>query len=61
MNLLLALPSNVVPLIDEPSSLEAMLSWFQKTGSTEVLVTVSYSSFSLVSRHRLDQFLLKSD
>jgi chloride channel protein, CIC family len=61
MNLPLALESTCIPLIDEPASLEAMLSWFQKTGLSEVLVSLSMSSFSLVSRHRLDQFLLKSD
>ncbi|WP_227803940.1 chloride channel protein [Marinomonas profundi] len=61
MNLSLALESTAIPLIDEPSSLEAMLSWFQKTGLPEVLVSLSGSSFGLVSRHRLDQFLLKSE
>jgi hypothetical protein len=61
MDLSLTLGSNVVPLIDEPSSLESMWHWFQKTGSVEVLVVLSDSSFRRVSRHRLDQFLLKSD
>lgn len=63
MDLSLALESTLVPVIDEPSSLEAMLGWFQQHGLPEVLVAVadSSSSFSLVSRHRLDQFLLKSD
>lgn len=61
MNLSLALDSVFVPVIDEPSSLEAMLAWFQQAGLTEVLVSTSSSSYSLVSRHRLDQFLLKSD
>jgi H+/Cl- antiporter ClcA len=61
MNLSLALESTLVSVIDEPPSLEAMLGWFQETGLPEVLVAVSDSSFSLVSRHRLDQFLLKSD
>ncbi len=61
MDLSLALDSTLVPVISEPSSLEAMLDWFQKTGLPEVLVAVSNTSFSLVSRHRLDQFLLKSD
>lgn len=62
MDLSLALESSVVPVIEEPSSLEAMLGWFQQHGLPEVLVAVGdSSSFSLVSRHRLDQFLLKSD
>ncbi|QRV25709.1 chloride channel protein [Marinomonas foliarum] len=61
MNLSLALDSVLVPVIDEPSSLESMLTWFQETGLAEVLVSTSSSSYSLVSRHRLDQFLLKSD
>ncbi|WP_235075958.1 chloride channel protein [Marinomonas profundimaris] len=61
MDLLLAVESNIVPLIEEPSSLEVMLNWFQQTGSLEVLVAQSGASFSLVSRHRLDQFLLKND
>ncbi|MDE8602101.1 chloride channel protein [Marinomonas sp. RSW2] len=61
MDLSLALDSNVVPLIDEPSSLESMWHWFQKTDSVEVLVALSDSSFRRVSRHRLNQFLLKSD
>jgi H+/Cl- antiporter ClcA len=61
MNLAFALESTYIPLIDEPASLEAMLSWFQKTGLSEVLVSLSASSFSLVLRHRLDQFLLKND
>lgn len=62
MDLSLALESTLVPVIDEPSSLEAMLGWFQQHGLPEVLVAVAdSSSFSLVSRHRLDQFLLKSD
>lgn len=61
MNLSLALDSVLVPVIDEPSSLEVMLTWFQETGLAEVLVSTSNSSYSLVSRHRLDQFLLKSD
>ncbi|QKK81443.1 chloride channel protein [Marinomonas primoryensis] len=61
MDLSLTLESNIVPLIDEPSSLESMWHWFQKTDSVEVLVALSDSSFRRVSRHRLDQFLLKSD
>ncbi|NVK74170.1 MAG: chloride channel protein [Oceanospirillaceae bacterium] len=61
MDFSLALESTFVPVIDEPSSLEQMLGWFQKHGLPEVLVTVTASSFSLVSRNRLDQFLLKSD
>ncbi|RBP81940.1 chloride channel protein [Marinomonas rhizomae] len=61
MDLSLALESSLVPVIDEPASLEAILGWFQKHGLPEVLVAVSASSLSLVSRHRLDQFLLKSD
>ncbi|PYF78687.1 MULTISPECIES: chloride channel protein [Marinomonas] len=61
MNLSLALDSVSIPVIDEPSSLEAMLAWFQETGLTEVLVSTSSDSYSLVSRHRVDQFLLKSD
>ena len=62
MDLSLALESSVVPVIEEPSSLEAMLGWFQQHGLPEVLVAIGdSSSFSLVSRHRLDQFLLKSD
>ncbi|MEP7731487.1 chloride channel protein [Marinomonas primoryensis] len=61
MDLSLTLASNIVPLIDEPSSLESMWHWFQKTDSVEVLVALSDSSFRRVSRHRLDQFLLKSD
>lgn len=62
MDLSLALESTLVPLIDEPSSLEVMLDWFQQYGLPEVLVAVAdTSSFSLVSRHHLDQFLLKSD
>ncbi|WP_392386564.1 chloride channel protein [Marinomonas primoryensis] len=61
MDFSLTLESNVVPLIDEPSSLESMWHWFQKTDSVEVLVALSDSSFRRVSRHRLDQFLFKSD
>jgi H+/Cl- antiporter ClcA len=56
-----AVESAPVTLIEDPSSLEVVLSWFQKTGSSEVLVSILGSSFSLVSRHRLDRFLLESD
>ena len=61
MDLSQALESDVVASIDEPSSLESMWHWFQKTDSKEVLVTLSGGSFSRVSRHRLNQFLLKND
>jgi H+/Cl- antiporter ClcA len=56
-----ALESNVVASIDEPPSLESMWHWFQKTDSKEVLVKLSVGSFSRVSQHRLNQFLLKND
>ncbi|MBR7888612.1 chloride channel protein [Marinomonas sp. A79] len=56
-----AADSTPVSVIEEPASLEDMLSWFQKTGLSEVIVPLPNSSFRLVSRHRLDQFLLKSD
>ncbi|WP_262368461.1 chloride channel protein [Marinomonas sp. IMCC 4694] len=61
MDLFKALDSSVIPSIEEPLSLEAMLAWFQATGLSEALVPLSGASLGLVSRHRLDQFLLKSD
>ena len=54
-------PSNFIQTIESPSSLEAILVWFQKTKESEVLVSTSDGTFSLVSRHRLDQFLLQDD
>ncbi|MCB5162046.1 chloride channel protein [Marinomonas algarum] len=61
MDIFSALDSTNIKLIQEPNSLEAMLVWFQRTGLNEVLVPLSDTSYRLVSRHRLDQFLLKSD
>lgn len=61
MDLTKACESASIQLIDEPASLEMILSWFQKTGLSEVLVALPDASFCLVSRQRLDQFLLKSE
>jgi H+/Cl- antiporter ClcA len=61
MDLTKALESTPIQLIDEPASLETILSWFQATGLSEVLVALPDDSFCLVSRHRLDQFLLEDD
>ena len=61
MSLDKALISSDITVIEEPSSLETVLSWFQKTGQSDVLVSLPGSSFCLVSRHRLDQFLLEND
>ncbi|MEO9275956.1 chloride channel protein [Marinomonas sp. 5E14-1] len=47
--------------IDEPASLEIILNWFQTTELSEVLVSLSDNSLCLVTRQRLDQFLLKSE
>ncbi|WP_235963562.1 chloride channel protein [Marinomonas colpomeniae] len=59
MDLTTALESTPIQLIDEPDSLEAVLSWFQTTGLPEVLVSLPDDCFCLVSRQRLDQFLLE--
>jgi hypothetical protein len=59
MDLTKALESTPIQLIDEPDSLEAILSWFQTTGLPEVLVSLPDDCFCLVSRQRLDQFLLE--
>ena len=61
MDLTQATSSHLISLIEEPTSLEAMLVWFQKTKEPDVLVSASDGAFSLVSRHRLDQFLLQDD
>ena len=61
MDLTKVVESTPIQLIDKPASLETILSWFQTTGMSEVLVSTSDSSFSFVSRYRLDQFLLEDD
>ncbi|ETX10759.1 chloride channel protein [Marinomonas ushuaiensis DSM 15871] len=61
MDLTKAVESMPISLIDEPASLETILSWFQATGLSEVLVALPDNSFCLVSRQRLDQFLLEDD
>ncbi|MCV2401258.1 chloride channel protein [Marinomonas sp. C2222] len=60
MDLSLAVESIKAPVIEEPSSLDEMMTWFQKTANRYALVSFS-PSFRLVSRQRLDQFLLEED
>lgn len=60
MDLLKAVDCEQSPFISEPASLEDMLAWFQTSGSSDVLVDLKKAGkICLVSRRRLDQFLLK--
>ncbi|WP_233402897.1 chloride channel protein [Marinomonas transparens] len=60
MDLVEAVSPAALPLIDEPASLEEVLNWFQQTNRAEVLVALSNtSSLYIVTRRRLDEFLLR--
>ena len=61
MDLSRAVSAEEVALIDEPPSLEVLLNWFQETRRNEVLIRFSKQSYGLVSKHKLDQFLLKNE
>ncbi|WP_231908882.1 chloride channel protein [Marinomonas sp. TW1] len=61
MDLRLAVVSEAILQIDEPSSLEALLSWFQESRQNDVLIRLPNAIYGVVSKHRLDQFLLKHD
>lgn len=62
MNLMVALDGTSAALIEEPKSLESLFFWFQQKGCTEALIDIEHSgTVCLVSRRRLDQFLLKDN
>ena len=61
IDIMLALDCQSLVCLEEPDSLETMLSWFQTTKNTEVLVHLPDSTYCLVRRNRLDEFLLKED
>ncbi|WP_245546160.1 chloride channel protein [Marinomonas posidonica] len=61
MDLRLAVASEAILQIDEPSSLEALLDWFQETRQNDVLIRLPNATYCVVSKHHLDHFLLKHD
>ncbi|BFM51085.1 hypothetical protein THO17_32480 [Marinomonas sp. THO17] len=61
MDLSCAVSSEEVVVIDEPASLEVLLNWFQETRRNKVLIRFSKQSYGLVSKRKLEQFLLKNE